>query len=98
MSSMVTHCVQLKVPSVVDVGAIPHCQQRLTEGASDVVRDAHVLAATGLQFGQMQCLAAGKLSRVQSETLFVVNSLALRDRLQNCSHTKAVSKSTRCSR
>ena len=56
---------------------------------------AHVLAATGLQFGQMQCLAAGKLSRVQSETLFVVNSLALRDRLQNCSHTKAVSKPTR---
>ena len=28
-------------------------------------------------------------------TVFVVNSLALRDRLQNCSHTKAVSKPTR---
>ena len=48
--------------------------------------------------GQMQCLAAGKLSRVQSETLFVVNSLALRDRLQNCSHTTAASKPNRCSR
>ena len=30
---------------------------------------AHVLAATGLQFGQMQCLAAGKLSRVQSDRI-----------------------------
>src|SRR6516225_322276 len=30
-------------------------------------------------------------------TVFVVNSLTLRDRLQNCSHTKAVSKPTRCS-
>ena len=69
MSSMVTHCVQLNAPSVVDVGAIPHCQQRLTEGASDVVRDAHVLAATGLQFGQMQCSVAGKLSRVQSDRI-----------------------------
>ena len=29
----------------------------------------HVLAATGLQFGQMQCLAAGKLSRVQSDRI-----------------------------
>ena len=69
MSSMVTHCVQLNAPSVVDVGAIPHCQQRLTEGASDVVRDAHVLAATGLQFGQMQRSAAGKSSRVQSDRI-----------------------------
>ena len=69
MSSMVTHCVQLNAPSVVDVGAIPHCQQRLTEGASDVVRDAHVLAATGLQFGQMQRSAAGKLSRAQSDRI-----------------------------
>ena len=30
---------------------------------------AHVLAATGLQFGQMQCSAAGKSSRVQSDRI-----------------------------
>ena len=30
---------------------------------------AHVLAATGLQFGQIQCSAAGKLSRVQSDRI-----------------------------
>ena len=97
MSSMVTHCVQLKVPSVVDVGAIPHCQQRLTEGASDVVRDAHVLAATGLQFSQMQCSAAGKLSRVQSDRICCQFAHLARP-ITNCSHTKAVSKPTRCSR
>jgi hypothetical protein len=57
---------------------------------------AHVLAATGLQFGQMQCLAAGKLSRVQSDRIRC-QFARLRDRLQNCSHTKAVSKPTRCS-
>jgi hypothetical protein len=57
------HCVQLNATSVVDVGAVPHCQ-RLTEGASDLERDVRVLAAATLQFGRMRCSAAGKLTRV----------------------------------
>ena len=58
---------------------------------------AHVLAATGLQFGQMQCLAAGKLSRVQSDRIRCQFAHLARP-ITNCSHTKAGSKPTRCSR
>ena len=50
---------------IFDVGAFPPCQ-RLAEGASDLGRDVHVLAATTLQFGRMRCSAAGRLSRVPS--------------------------------
>ena len=72
-------------------------QLRLTEGASEVVRDARPLTATALQFGRMQCSAARKLSRVDLTVSFV-NSLALRDRLQNQSRTKEVSEPNRYSR
>src|SRR6516225_9981960 len=65
--------------------------RRLTEGASEVVRDARPLTATALQFGRMQCSAARKLSRVHPTVSFV-NSLALRDRLPNQSRTREVSK------
>jgi len=61
--------------------------RRLTEGASEVVRDARPLTATALQFGRMQCSAARELSRVHPTVSFV-NSLALRDRLQNQSRKR----------
>ena len=55
------------------------------------------LMVTALQFGRMQCSIAAKLSGMHP-TVSCVNSLALRDRLQNQFHTKAVSEPNRCSR
>ena len=79
MSSMVTHCVQLKVPSVVDVGAIPHCQQRLTEEPATSCGTRMYSGRPA--FSSVKCNVRLQAScRGCNPTVFVVNSLALRDR------------------